>query len=252
MTTQTRSQPFIVQLLDLTIIQLANWRWSWKGMMLTSVISPLMGIGALGIFAEDNTAVGYILTGNLVMALLFGTFDKVATHFAYMRMVGRLTFFATLPIYRTTVILATVLAFLLLALPAVIVTLVAGTLLLNVTLALSPWLLVVIPLVGTAMCGLGALIGIVVRSPEEVGSLSALISFVSLGLGPVVIPPDRLPGLLSTLGYFSPATYAASALRQTVLGMPGRSPLAIDLGVLALLLVVSLWVVAQRMDWRQA
>jgi ABC-2 type transport system permease protein len=248
------AQPFHVQLLDLTLIQLANWRWSWRGTLLTGLIAPLLSTAALGVFAADSgpDALGYILAGSMVMSLLFGTFDKVAAHFAYMRIVGRLAFFATLPIYRVTLILATVCAFLVLALPAVIVTLVAGALILDVTPHLSSWIVVAVPLIGVSLCGLGALIGIVLRSPEEVGNLSAMITFVLIGFGPVVIPPDRLPEVVQTLSFLSPATYAASALRQTVLGMDDRIPLGVDLLVLAGFLAISLWIVGRRMDWRQA
>ena len=248
-----RSQPFARQLLDLTLIQLANWRWSWRGLMLTSTVAPLLGIAGLSVFARDSgpQALAYVLTGNLVMSLLFGTFDRVAGHFAYMRIVGRLDFFATLPITRAALILATVLAFMVLALPSLLITLVVGTLLLDVPLAFQPGIVLAVPLTGVALCGLGALIGIVLPTPEEVGNLSSLITFLLLGLGPVIIPPDRLPGAIRVLGYLSPATYAASALRQTVLDMPDRVPLAVDLGVLAAVLVGSLWLVGRRMDWRQ-
>jgi len=245
MSARRRTQSFPVQLWDLTLIQLANWRWSWRGMLLTSVIAPLLSTAALGTFAarDDPDTLAYILTGNVVFALLFGTFDKVATHFAYMRMVGRLDFFATLPVYRAALILATVTAFLVLAL-------LAGQAMLGLTLAPSPWLLVAVPLIGVSLCGLGALVGILVRSPEEVGSLSSLITFVLLGFGPVIIPPDRLPDIIETLSVLSPATYAASALRQTVLDMPDRIPLAVDFLALAGFLAGSLWVVGRRMDWR--
>lgn len=248
-----RAQPFHIQLFNLTLIQLANWRWSWRGSLLTGIIAPLLSTAALGAFVgrDDPAALAYILTGNMVMSLLFGNLDRVAGHFAYMRIVGRLEFFATLPVYRAALILATVCAFLVLSLPAVLVTLAAGALLLDVTPAPSPWLLVVLPLTGVALCGVGALIGIVVRTPEEVWSLSSLLSFLLLGAGPVIIPPDRLPAIMRTVGYFSPATYAASALRQTVLDMPDRIPLAVDIGVLAAILVGSLWLVGHRMDWRQ-
>lgn len=253
MTTRRTAQPFVRQLLNLTLIQLANWRWSWQGTVLTGLIAPVLGTAALGVFAKDSgpDAVAYVLTGNVVMSLLFGTFDKVASHFAYMRIVGRLTYFATLPIYREALILATVIAFLVLALPAVVITLVVGTLLLDVPLHISPWIVLVVPLVGVSLCGLGALIGIVVRTPEEVGTLSSLITFVLVGFGPVILPPDRLPDVVNTLSYLSPATYAASALRQCLLDMPGRTPLAVDVLVLAALLAGSLWGVARRMDWRQ-
>jgi ABC-2 type transport system permease protein len=243
----------MLQWFDLILIQLANWRWSWRGMIITSLIAPLLGIGGLGVFAKDTdpATLGYILTGNMVMSLLFGTFDKVAAHFAYMRIVGRLAFFATLPVYRVALILATVVAFFVLALPAVLITLIAGAVILNLTLHLSPWLIVVLPLIGLSLCGLGALIGIVVRTPEEVGNLSALITFLLVGFGPVVLPLDRWPKIVHTLSFLSPATYAASALRQTVLGMPDRIPLGIDLGVLAGLCALSMWIVGHRMDWRQ-
>ena len=71
-------QPFAVQLLDLTLIQLANWRWSWRSMLLTAVVAPLLRIAGLGVFANAArpARLAYILTGNMVMSLLFGTFDK--------------------------------------------------------------------------------------------------------------------------------------------------------------------------------
>jgi len=247
-----RAQPPLSQLLDLTLIQLANWRWSWRGLVLTSLIAPLLSTAAFSVFVHDSADVlAYILTGNMVMSLLFGTFDRVSTHFAYMRLVGRLDFFATLPIYRAALVLATVSAFLVLSLPAVLLTLLLGALILDLSLAISPWIVVALPLTGTALCGLGALIGVAVRSPEEVGNLSTLLTFVLVGFGPVIIPLDRLPPLIQTLSYLSPATYAASALRQTLLKMPDRIPLGVDLLVLAGLLIGSLWLVGQRMDWRR-
>lgn len=52
------------------------------------------------------------------------------------------------------------------------------------------------------------------------------------------------------LGRFSPATYAASALRQTMVG-PVTSRLVTDLAVLIGVAVVSLWWVGRRMDARE-
>ena len=53
-----------------------------------------------------------------------------------------------------------------------------------------------------------------------------------------------------TFGYLSPATYAASALRQTLLG-PITSRLVLDLLVLLLLSVILLWAVARKLQWRE-
>jgi ABC-2 type transport system permease protein len=248
-----RAQPFPIQLFNLTVIQLANWRWSWRGMLLSALLIPTLSTAGLSLFIahSDTQTLGYVLTGNLVVSLLFGTFERVSGHFAYMRIVGRLDFFATLPITRVALILATVIAFLVLALPSLFLTLILGALILGIHLVLSPWLVVVIPLIGIALCGLGALIGIVVRTPEEVNSVSILATFMMIGFGPVIVPPDRLPGIVRWSSLVSPATYAASALRQTVLGRPDRIPLGIDLAVLSAFLIGSLWLVGRRMDWRK-
>ena len=252
MPAKIRPQPTLVQLFDLTLIQLSNWRWSWRSMLLTGVAAPMMSILALGVFARNSgeETLGYILTGNLVLALMFGTLDKVSSNFAYMRFGGMLTYFASLPIYSASLILATILAFFLLSLPAVGVTMLVGVLYLGVNVKIHWTLLVVLPLAAASMAGLGALIGARARSPEEAGSISLLLTLILAGLGPVLIPPDRLPAFMNILGYFSPATYAASALRQTLLG-PLSARLLVDLGVLLVVAVLVLWLVGRTIHWRR-
>ena len=94
------------------------------------------------------------------------------------------------------------------------------------------------------------LIGSSARSPEEAGSLSLVATLVMLGLGPVVIPPDRLPDIMLALGHLSPATYAASALRQTLLG-PVTGRIVPDLIMLMGMITLVFWLVGKKMDWRQ-
>ena len=246
-------QPFLVQLFDLTLIQLTNWRWSWRSTLITSVVAPVISTVGLGLFAANSgrEALGYVLTGNMVMSLLFGTVGHVSSNFAYMRVVGTLDYLATLPLHRIALILATVVAFLCLSIPPAIVTLALGAVVLGVPLALSPWLIVVLPLISVTLCGLGALIGILCRTPEEVGSVSTLTTFVLVALGPVIFPASRLPEVINVVSLLSPATYAASALRQVVLAMPDRIPLEVDMGVLVAVMVGLLWLAGRRMDWRQ-
>ena len=65
----------------------------------------------------------------------------------------------------------------------------------------------------------------------------------------MVIPPDRLPDVVLVLGRFSPATYAASALRQALLG-PVTGQIVGDLAALAGFGVVIFVLVGRKMDWR--
>lgn len=245
-------QPFWMQVWDLFLIQMTNWRWSWRGALLTGMIAPLLTMLAFRAFANgDPLALPYVLTGNIVFSLLFGTSSKVASNFAYMRATGMLDFFASMPLSRVALILASAAAFLLMALPAMMVILIVGALTLDVPLAVSGWLVVVVPLIGFSLCGLGALIGTVRRPMEEVSSLSSLVNFLMLFFGPVMLPPERLSPALRAVGYLSPSTYAASALRNTLVEHGDPIPLLVDVAVLTVIMVVLLWWSARRMDWRQ-
>jgi ABC-2 type transport system permease protein len=88
------------------------------------------------------------------------------------------------------------------------------------------------------------------RTPQEADVLSLFLTLVMAGLGPAVIPPDRLPRILLVLGRFSPATYAASAFRQALLG-PLTGQILVDLGVLTAMSAAVFWLVGRKMDWRQ-
>lgn len=241
-----------VQVIDLILIELTNWRWTWRSMLLTATITPLLSILGLGVFARDAGpgALAYVLTGNVVVSLMFGNMGNVESHVTFMRSQGIFDYFASLPISRYALVIAVVFAFLLLSLPSLVLTILLGSLLLGVPVHVHPLVLVVVPLCALALSGLGALIGVTVREPSQGSAWNLLLTMVMAGLGPVIVPPDRLPAILRVLGYLSPATYAASAFRQTLLG-PVTIRLALDLGVLALLTLLFLWLVTRSIDWRQ-
>jgi ABC-2 type transport system permease protein len=247
-----KSPSVIVQLVDLFLIEMTNWRWSWRSMVITAMLAPLLSIMALGVFARDSgvETLGYVLTGNVVLALMFGNMGSVESHFVFMRSAGTLDYFATLPVRRYLLILAVVMAFFLLSLPSVLVTIILGALYLKLPLIFNPLVLLVIPIATIPLSGIGALIGTSARNLQEAGSLNLVITLAMMALGPIIIPPERLAPVLHYLGYFSPATYAASALRQTLIGpMTGR--LLVDLLVLIGLSCFSFWLVGRKLDWRQ-
>ena len=74
---------------------------------------------------------------------------------------------------------------------------------------------------------------------------------VMAGLGAVIVPPEMLPQWMPVAGQFSPATYAASALRQTLLG-PVTTRLVTDLLVLVGFSAIALYIVSKRIDWRKS
>lgn len=234
---------------DLFLIQLANFRWSWRSMLITGICAPVLMTISFAVVAQ-GTNVPHLLSGGVVLSLMFQNQNNVAGNFAHMKFAGMLDFFATLPIHRSLVVLATVLAFYVLSLPSLAVTLVLGAVVLGVDLTVSPLALLVIPLCVLPMAGIGALIGISARAPELAGATSLLVTLVLVFLGPVVLPPDRLPDWVLAISHASPTTYAASAIRQVLLG-PVTPRLWLDAAVLAGVTVLTLWWVGHRLPWRQ-
>jgi ABC-2 type transport system permease protein len=250
--TRRYGHPFPAQLLDVFLMELTNWRWSWRSMLLRGTVTPLFSTVALGFFARDSgpEALVYVMTGNIVVGLLFGTMNSVQGRVEWLRFQGGLDYYATLPVQRYVLILAMVWSFLLISLPSTVGTLLLGALLLDVPIALNPLVLITIPLCALPLAGLGANLGLTGRTPGESGNLTFLLTLLLTALGPVVVPPDRLPNIALLLGRLSPATYAASALRQTIVG-PTTEQIVVDLAVLGAMAAAFLWLVGRKMNWRQ-
>ncbi len=256
MTMQTddrRAQPGVVQFLDLYLLGLSNWRWSWRSAVIVDTLTPLVGMLALAVFGREfgPSTLAYVMTGNVVLALMFGNSRKVCAHFAQLRNMGGLDYYATLPISKIALIGAISTAFLTLSIPSVATTIIAGSVLLRVPLQPSLWLIVVVPACALPLAGIGAFIAFLVRDAETASAYNLLLTLVLTGLGPVVVPPDRVHPIFNTLSYLSPARYAASALRQALLG-PVTPQLAVDLAVLMATTALVLALVVRRMDWRAA
>lgn len=135
------------------------------------------------------------------------------------------------------------------AAPSLLATIIFGTLFLKITLAINPLIILIIPLCVLPLAGLGAAIGVYARTPNESDSFSLLLSMVMLFIGPVIIPGDRLPEFLLILGYISPATYAASALRQTLV-TPITGQLIVDIVALLGFTLLTFYLVGRKLDWR--
>ena len=252
MPTNRKPQPLLSQIWDLFLVEMTNWRWSWRSVVMIGAVAPLLSMLALSVFARDSglEALSYILTGNVALSLMFGLQNNIESHFVFMKMNGALAYFASLPVTKYALVLAVTLAFFVLNLPAVLLTIFVGSWLIGVPLSLHPLALVAIPICALPMAGIGSLIGAWARTPQEGGSVNLLVMFLMLGLGPVIVPPSRLPEFMQEIGRISPATYAASALRQTLIG-PVTSQIWIDLAALIVFAAIVFWFVNRLLDWRE-
>ena len=246
-----RAQSYPVQLVDLVLIELSNWRWSWRSIVVVGACVPFFGMIGLSIYARDlgPEVLKTIFSGSLVMSLMLGNLGNIQSHVVFMRFQGTLEYFASLPIHKHALMLAIIIAFFLLTLPALLTLLIIGSALLRIALAPHPLLLLVIPLCVLPMSAIGALIGVSVGSPQQGSSLSVMTAFVFGGLGPVLFPAERLPEVLRLIGLINPAARAASALRQTLIG-PLNEQIALDVVILFGFTVGISYLVELKLDWR--
>lgn len=251
MSLNRKPQSLLVQIADVTLIELTNWRWTWRTMLLLGMITPLSSMLAAKFLLThtDPADLSFIYCGNVLLCLLFENQNRVGGHFVFMRFHGTLDYFGSLPIRKLTLIFSMALAFLILSIPSVVVVVIGGALLLDVKLHPHPIALLIIPLCAISMAGLGALVGALARTSAEATSLGLLVTLALSGTGAVIIPPDRLPRWLVQLGTLNPATYATSALRQALIG--GPTSYRLEIAVLIAFGFATFWLAARTIDWRQ-
>ncbi|PIE26662.1 MAG: hypothetical protein CSA58_08395 [Micrococcales bacterium] len=146
-------------------------------------------------------------------------------------------------------LLASLLAFSLLALPSVVVITVIGTLILDVPLQPHWIALPLLPVLVLPTGGIGAFIGNVSRSLEQASSIGLATTLALLVLGPVAVPATLLPAPLVLAGYLNPAFYAASLIRGSLLGGDPSSTLR-DVAALLVMAVLTWGLAGRTLRWR--
>ena len=210
----------VFEFLILFRMQLANWRWSWRGMLLGGIVVPLslMFFARFTINNNDSRAWLYIITGNVIISLFFTTLSRTASRFAFLCETKALDYYRTLVDSMSSLILATMGSFLLLALPGVMITLYAGELLFQIAIRPHPFIFFVFLVSAFAFASTGALIGIHARNYESAGLMANLVNFILAFFSPIMIPIERFPSLLRAFAWMLPSTHAALAFRQTLSG----------------------------------
>ncbi len=231
----------VFEFLILFRMQLANWRWSWRGMLIGGIVVPLslMFFARFTINHNDSQALLYIITGNVIIGLFFTTLSRTASRFAFLCETRALDYYRTLVDSVSSLILATMGSFLLLALPGVVITLYVGELLFRIAIHPHPFIFFVFLVSAFAFASTGAFIGIHARSYESAALMANLVNFILAFLSPVMIPIERFPPLLRPFAWILPSTHAAFAFRQTLSGdLTGHLGLSISYLLLFSVLVL--------------
>ncbi|MFD8688893.1 ABC transporter permease [Streptomyces sp. NPDC059651] len=179
-----------------------------------------------------------VVAGSSVLVVAFVALNMLAQYFGQLRAAGGLDHYATLPVPPASVVLGAAAAYASFTVPGTIVTAVTGSVLFGLPLT-HLWVLVaVIPLSGAALSGLGAAFGLLAPRQELATLLGQLGMSAALLLG--VLPADRLPGPIGWARDLLPSTYGVEALARSFDAHPDWAVILLDLGVCAVVGVLSL------------
>ncbi|PJE98508.1 transporter [Streptomyces carminius] len=179
-----------------------------------------------------------VVAGSSVLVVAFVALNLLAQYFGRLRASGGLDHYATLPVPPAAVVLGTAGAYASFTLPGTAVTAVTGALLYGLPLD-GLWLLVaVVPLVGAALAGLGAALGLLAPRQEIATLCGQLGMSAALLLG--VLPASGLPEPVRVLRDLLPSTYGVEALAAVLGPRPHWPSVIADLGVCAAVGAVTL------------
>ncbi|WP_411085566.1 ABC transporter permease [Streptomyces sp. 061-3] len=179
-----------------------------------------------------------VVAGSSVLVVAFVALNLLAQYFGQLRASGGLDHYATLPVPPAAVVLGAAGAYASFTVPGTIVTAVTGSVLFQLPMT-HLWVLVaVIPLAGAALSGLGAALGLLAPRQELATLLGQLGMSAALLLG--VLPAGRMPAPIGWARDLLPSTYGVEALSRSFGAHPDWAVIVLDLGVCAVVGVLSL------------
>ena len=188
---------------------------------------------------ETNVGTGrQVVAGATVLVVGYVALNLLAQRFGLLRAGGGLDYYAALPVPAAAVVLGTALSYAAFTVPGAVLTALVGAALYGLSVAHLWVLLLVLPLAGASLAGLGSCLGLLAPRPELATAAGQLGMTAVLFLG--IVPAHRVPVLLRPLRALVPSTYASDAFADALGPQVHAGVLATDLLVCAVVAVAAL------------
>lgn len=95
-----------------------------------------------------------------------------------------------------------------------------------------------LPFIGTVLLGtvtfvsFGYVIAGIARTSESAMAIAQLLNFPMMMLSGSIFPAEMLPEMFKPVVTAMPLTYLSDLLRQTMVGLPARNPMMLDVAIL--------------------
>lgn len=191
-----------------------------------------------------------LLSGSLVFSLASSSVNGLAQGIAHDKLAKRLKLFITSPIHPASYVLGRLLSSGFENSVSVIILLTFAYTVWGIPFRPSPLLCTSLILTWLSLLGIGVLIGTYSRTPGEASMLSNIITFLVIFAAPIYYSPEALPSIIRPIFLFLPVTYAAHAIRRTlVLGTPNN--IFVDIMVLLITSVITMFAGFKGIKWRE-
>jgi len=192
-------------------------------------VATVVGYGLLVGDPTPEVAL-YLATGAPTITLITVGLVMTPQMVAQTKTEGSFDWIRTLPVPRFLFLASDLAIWTVLALPGLVLGIVAGALRFQVTLTVAPWIGLAILFVSLTSAAVGYAIGTVL--PPAIANLTTqLLLFLVLLFSPVSYPVDRMPDWLQTLHLFLPIEPMAQLMRTGLAGdtfsVPVRSMLVL-------------------------
>ena len=201
----------------------ARWRWARAStqlglLVIVEVALALTTVLGYGLLIGDPPpgAAQYLATGAATIMLVSVGLMLAPQMIIEARQEGSLDWLRALPLSRVAIFFADTLMFTLLALPGVVLGLIAGRWRFDVSMSPQWWTVPVFVAVAIISTGIGQLIALVL--PPMIGeAITQLLVFVVMVFSPVSFPASRLPAWLDTVHSVLPIESMANLIRAAVI-----------------------------------
>ena len=198
-------------------------------------IATVIGYGLIVGDPSPEVAL-YLATGAPTVTLITVGLVMTPQMLVQAKTEGSLDWLRTLPVPRSLFLVSDLLVWTLLALPGMILGVLAGALRFDITLSPAPWLVGAAVLVSVTAASVGYAMATLLP-PAVAQLLTQMLIFIVMLFSPVSYPADRLPEWLATVHEFLPIEPMAQLIRAGLahdqFTVPGRS-----------LVVLGVWCVA--------
>lgn len=242
--------PILKEFMLLLRLQYSDYRGNAPFIVLFGFVVPLGLFWVLQTYVTIGTGSEWLIAGNVVMSVCYGSMNFSMQRIAWMRLAGEMDYYGTLPIRKGVFVTVIFILGLLSSLPGVISNMILGIIYMDLSIDNVLIALPVILISSLSLSVIGVGIGSIVKSMPQLSLYFYLSYAVVTFLCPVMVPLEKLPWLMRMTTYVLPPGQAVIAVRKALEGNLDALFWAMSGAVVLWLLAAGLLGI-RKLDWRR-